>query len=361
MNNRKIQDLINATAFDKNGDKLGSVKEVFINDATGQPDFVEVGHGLFGMSSSLVPLRGHRLNGEELQLAFSKDRIQDAPNIDNDAQLTEDDQNTIYRHFEVDSVENTEKYEPDHDEYSGRAPYGNEVNTGVDTERKNGFDELAQQNAGAGAAAGAGAGAAGYDKEDIDGTHGNLGANNHNGEDTDHRDRNGRDARFTDPDAKFQNGDRDRLSNEDTMVRSEERLNVDKERVETGTARLRKYVVKDTETVEVPVEREELRVERTPIDGERAAGAAGAAGAGIGNDRLGEDEASVTLHEERVNVEKKTVPVEEVSLGKETVRDTKTVREDVGHEEIEVDRGDKGLRDGDIDGRDADNLRDGRA
>ena len=109
--NRNIADLANATAYDRDGDKLGSVKEVYINDSTGQPDFVEVGHGLFGMSSSIVPLRGHRLDGENLQLAFSKDHIKDAPSIRDDEHLSEEDHATIYRHFGLDGTPDTEVYE----------------------------------------------------------------------------------------------------------------------------------------------------------------------------------------------------------------------------------------------------------
>lgn len=243
MDNRKIQELVNATAYDRDGDKLGAVKEVFINDASGQPDFVEVGHGLFGMSSSLVPLRGHRLEGENLKLAFDKERIKDAPEISDDAQLTEEDQNTIYRHYELDSVDNYETYEPDRfdqsrEDYDGREPYGNVVNTGVNNDRKNGFDDIVENRT-------AGTGQGGVDKQDIDGSRGPVGgaaagagvgaagaaAGNRN------------DARFTDPDAKFQDGDR--TDRDEPMVSSEERMSGDKDRVETGTARLRKYVVRD--------------------------------------------------------------------------------------------------------------------
>ena len=71
-----------------------------------------------------------------------------------------------------------------------------------------------------------------------------------------------------------------------------------------------------------------MHVERTPIDADDARAARGG--------KLGDDEASVTLHEERVNVTKETVPVEKVGLDKKTVRDTETVSEDVAHEEIEV-------------------------
>ncbi|AJE34155.1 hypothetical protein B842_11540 [Corynebacterium humireducens NBRC 106098 = DSM 45392] len=119
--NRNIADLVNATAYDRDGEKLGSVKEVYINDSTGQPDFVEVGHGLFGMSSSIVPLRGHRLDGENLQLAFSKEHIKDAPDIDDDAHLSEEDHATIYRHFGLDGTPDSEVYERHvfEDDYAG--------------------------------------------------------------------------------------------------------------------------------------------------------------------------------------------------------------------------------------------------
>ena len=277
MVNRNIQDLANATAYDKSGDKLGSVKQVYINDSTGQPDFVEVGHGLFGMGSSLVPLRGHQITGEELRLAFTKDRIQDAPNIDDDAHLSDEDQAVIYRHYGLEGAQNVETYDSgDHDR-----------------DRPAGRD-----TAGAGAAGLAGGAA--YDRTD-DRIGGRTGA----GVDT--------------------------TEDADSMTLSEERVNVDKENVQTGEVRLRKHVVQDTQTVEVPVEREELHIERTPVDGDRADRAADRGGI------LGENETTVSLSEERVNVTKETVPVEEVSLHKETVRDTETVREDVAREELDVD------------------------
>src|SRR5690606_32225278 len=95
MTLHNIHDLTEATAYDSNGDKLGGVKEVYINDTTGQPDFAEVGHGLFGLQSSIVPLRGHTLRGGELHLAFTKDLIKDAPDIKHDEHLSEEDHATI--------------------------------------------------------------------------------------------------------------------------------------------------------------------------------------------------------------------------------------------------------------------------
>lgn len=81
-NEHQLKELFDATAFDNEGEKLGSVKEIFVDDNTGDPTFVEVSHGLFGMSSSLVPLRGASFDAGELKLAFVKDRIKDAPDLD---------------------------------------------------------------------------------------------------------------------------------------------------------------------------------------------------------------------------------------------------------------------------------------
>lgn len=284
---KNLKDLFAATAYDKDGDKLGAVKEIFVDDETGQPAFAEVGHGLFGMSSSLVPMRGHRLSGEDLQLAFSKDRIKDAPDVGTDEHLTREDQQRVWDHYQLSDTEDTERYRAEE-----------RATRDVDHRRE----------AAAGAGAGAGAGVAG----------------NRPGHIADDRER------VSDRD-RADIADRTRTEG-DSMVRSEERLNVDKENVETGQVRLRKHVVKDTETVEVPVTREEVRVEREPISREEAANV---------DSKLGDDEASVTLHEERVNVSKESVPVEKVNLGKETVRDTETHTEELRKEQIEAD----GLRD----------------
>lgn len=68
--------------------------------------------------------------------------------------------------------------------------------------------------------------------------------------------------------------DTTRTGTDESMVRREEELNVDKEKVRTGQARLRKYVVTEDETVTVPVRKEKVRLEREPLtDEDRAAGA----------------------------------------------------------------------------------------
>ncbi|MCF4007269.1 PRC-barrel domain-containing protein [Corynebacterium uropygiale] len=100
---RDINDLAHATAYDSAGEKLGSVKEVFINDASGQPDFVEVGRGMLGLKSAIVPLKGHRLEGDSLHLSFAKDVIAKAPTPDDDAHLTPCDHDALFEHYGLNS------------------------------------------------------------------------------------------------------------------------------------------------------------------------------------------------------------------------------------------------------------------
>ncbi len=113
----------------------------------------------------------------------------------------------------------------------------------------------------------------------------------------------------------------------DYLTRSEEQLHVGTEKVQTGRARLRKFVVTAQQTVTVPVTREEVRVVREPV----------APGDTVDDVTIGEAAADVVLTEERVVVNKETVPVEKVRLDTETVTEQRDVTESVRKEQIELD------------------------
>jgi uncharacterized protein (TIGR02271 family) len=117
---------------------------------------------------------------------------------------------------------------------------------------------------------------------------------------------------------------------DDAMTRSEEELAVGTQRRETGRARLRKYVETENVTETVPVQREEVRVEREPItDANR--------GDALDGPDISEEEHEVTLHTEEPVVEKRTVPKERVRLEKDVHTDEETVSEDVRKEQIEAE------------------------
>ncbi|MHA7276519.1 DUF2382 domain-containing protein [Arthrobacter sp. Hz1] len=117
---------------------------------------------------------------------------------------------------------------------------------------------------------------------------------------------------------------------DDAMTRSEERLNIGTQSRETGRARLRKHVVTEMVTKTVPVSREEVTIEREPItDANRDAATSGP--------DISEEEHEVILHAEVPVVEKETVAVERVRMGKEAVTDQETVTEEVRKEQIDTD------------------------
>lgn len=122
----------------------------------------------------------------------------------------------------------------------------------------------------------------------------------------------------------------------DTMTRSEEELNVGKRTEETGRYRLRKYVVTDNVTRTVPVEHEEVRVEREPITGEGREGM-------MDDSDLSEDEREVVTHAEVPTVDKKVVPKERIHLNKQTVQDDRTLNEEVRRERVDLDADDDDL------------------
>jgi uncharacterized protein (TIGR02271 family) len=106
-----------------------------------------------------------------------------------------------------------------------------------------------------------------------------------------------------------------------------ETLRIHKERVQRGEVKVRKEVVTERQNVEVPVTREEVVIDRHPVEGRDAANAS-----------FSEKEIRVPVSEEQVRVEKRPTVREEVSIGKRGVQSTKNVSDDVRHEELRVDK-----------------------
>ena len=121
---------------------------------------------------------------------------------------------------------------------------------------------------------------------------------------------------------------------EKIQVREEE-LQAHKRPVETGEVRVRKEVVTEHRTMEVPVQREEVVIERHAPTGESTS----ASDIGPG------EEIRIPVSEEQVTMEKRPVVKEEVTVGKRVVQDTARVGGEVRKEEVRVER------EGDVDVR----------
>jgi len=262
----QAQELKGRTLVTSSGDKVGTIGQIFLDDETGQPEWVTVNTGLFGTKESFVPLQDAEYADQGLSVPYDKSRIKDAPNIDVEAgHLSREEEAQLYDYYGLSYA--TSGYE------SGvQSAAGQQFRSTNDVEADFGGTN-------------AGFGNEGYDTS---------------GPTTDN-----------------------------AMTRSEERVRVGTETVETGRARLRKYIVTENVTQTVPVSREEVRIEREPITE-----------ANIGNamsgPELSEEEHEVVLHEERPVVQKDVTPVERVRLGTETTTSTETVSAQVRKEQIDI-------------------------
>jgi len=197
-----ISRVIGKDVYDSSGEKIGSASEVYLDDQSGQPEWVTVRTGLFGTKESFVPIRNADLTDDGVRVPVSKTQVKDAPKIDADGHLSPQEEQELYRYYDIGVADGT-------------------TDTGR-TDTTVGRVDRAETTTGMADT--------GY--ADAPGTVG--------------RDTSG-------------------PTTDDAMTRSEERLNVGTRSEEIGRARLRKYVVTENATETVPVSREEIRVEREPI------------------------------------------------------------------------------------------------
>jgi len=247
-----LSTVLGQTAYGSDGDKIGTVGQVYLDDRTGRPEWVTVTTGLFGTKESFVPLAEGNVSGDGLRLPYDKDKIKGAPQVEPEqGHLSEAEEAELYRYYGLADRHTTG------DGYA------------------NGREQV-------------------YDQE-ASGGHDTSGPNT-----------------------------------DSAMTRSEERLRVGTQQQETGKVRLRKYVVTEQQQVTVPVEREEVRLEREPItDANR--------GEALSGPDISEEVHEVTLHEERPVVQKETVPVERVRLDTDTVTEDVQVSEEVRKEQIDTE------------------------
>lgn len=84
---------------DRDGDKIGSVEEVYLDDQSGEPEWLAVKTGLFGSKLSFVPLSDADATGDEVRVPFEKAQVKDSPNIDADGELSTEEEQQLYRHY----------------------------------------------------------------------------------------------------------------------------------------------------------------------------------------------------------------------------------------------------------------------
>ncbi|HST66873.1 MAG TPA: PRC-barrel domain-containing protein [Mycobacteriales bacterium] len=96
-----VPSLMGSTVKDHAGEKIVKVGQVYLDDTTGQPEWVTVRTGLFGTKESFVPLAAARVEGDDLVVDIAKERVADAPKIDEDGHLSEEQETELYQYYGV--------------------------------------------------------------------------------------------------------------------------------------------------------------------------------------------------------------------------------------------------------------------
>ncbi|MCQ1955663.1 PRC and DUF2382 domain-containing protein [Arthrobacter sp. zg-Y826] len=286
ITNQQVEGLMSGSGsvVGSNGDRIGSVGTFYLDDQTDEPAWVTVNTGLFGTSETFIPLSEATVEGADVLVPYSKEEVKNAPHIESDGSISPDEEVTLYRYYgfsyddgSSESVSETDTITETRD--SGMR--GSDMSSGTSTVSESQTSGTSSSSGTSGLSSSSGSSGSGS-------------------------------------------------SGDDAMTRSEERLNVGTENRAVGKARLRKYIVTETVTKQVPVSHEEVRIEREPITDANA-------GDALSGAELSEDEHEVTLHAEEAVVSKHTEPVERVRLDTETVSGTESVSEEVRKEQIDTD------------------------
>lgn len=95
-----IQDVVGAQAIGRDGQKIGTVGQVYVDEQNGAPKWATVNTGLFGMNETFVPLEQADVRDHDLRLAVTKDQVKEAPDVDNSGDhLDETQQSRLERYY----------------------------------------------------------------------------------------------------------------------------------------------------------------------------------------------------------------------------------------------------------------------
>ena len=296
------------TVYDRDGDKIGKVDDLFL-DENDQPEYIGVKMGLLGLKSTLITMDSVHEDQERQGLVVNQEKnmVKDAPAFDDDSEITPEYENEVRSYYGLPAVGGSEQR-------SGYGSYyGNDDEEHHDRERGD-------------------AGKVGPGMREGDTESGEF--RGHSAEDEGVNQSHGSD-----------------LEDEDELrvQRSEEELTAGTREREAGRLNVRKRVRTDREQVRVPTRREEVNVERVPVNDREAAPG-----------EIGEDEVSMPVVEDEVVVGKQAVVKEDIRVRKDVVNEEQVVEEDVRKEEVDIDdqTTGRGERSGDTARRDNDDLDD---
>jgi uncharacterized protein (TIGR02271 family) len=98
-NSQELQNIMGRTAVDSAGNKIGKIGQIYLDDASGAPQWVTISTGLFGTKESFAPIGGYRLDGDDVVVNVTKDQVKGAPNVDADGHLDDAENDRLYAYY----------------------------------------------------------------------------------------------------------------------------------------------------------------------------------------------------------------------------------------------------------------------
>jgi uncharacterized protein (TIGR02271 family) len=90
------------TVVGRDGEKIGSIDEIYLDQQTRQPEWLAVKTGMFGTKLTFVPLADAEATGEGLRVPYDKAQVKDAPHVEPDGELSQAEEARLYRHYGLD-------------------------------------------------------------------------------------------------------------------------------------------------------------------------------------------------------------------------------------------------------------------
>ncbi|QFZ22546.1 DUF2382 domain-containing protein [Saccharothrix syringae] len=205
INQAEVDRLYDCEVIDERGERIGPVKQVWLDDRDGRPVWASVHTGLFGLKETFVPIQDADMGNGTITVHVDKQKVKDAPKIDVDDQhMSQEQQDELYAYYDL--IPGRRSGEHDRLPASGRAAGTGHTGTGRSAMGRDAMGRQTGRHAG--------------------------------------------------------------RPGDDAVTRYEEDVQVGTRDVEAERVRLVKHTVTEQRDVTVPVEREEFRVVREPVRGE---------------------------------------------------------------------------------------------
>jgi uncharacterized protein (TIGR02271 family) len=97
----------NGDVVGPSGEKIGGIGTIYLDDVTGEPEWVTVRTGLFGASESFVPLSGARIAGNDIYVGYEKETVKNAPRVEANGNLSPEEEQQLYLHYGLSGTQST--------------------------------------------------------------------------------------------------------------------------------------------------------------------------------------------------------------------------------------------------------------